>query len=61
MQSVNNTKTNDNIPWVEKYRPTEFGNIVLDNVNRILFENILKNKYFPTRNWQDNYHYQFNP
>jgi len=47
MQSVNNTKNNDNIPWVEKYRPTEFDNIVLDHVNRTLFENILKNKYFP--------------
>lgn len=47
MQSVNNTKPNDNIPWVEKYRPTQFDNIVLDNVNRTLFENILKNKYFP--------------
>jgi DNA polymerase III delta prime subunit len=41
MQSI------DNIPWVEKYRPTTFDNIVLDKMNRQVFENILKNKYFP--------------
>jgi hypothetical protein len=29
------------IPWVEKYRPTEFDNIVLDPLNRELFKNIL--------------------
>lgn len=36
-----------NIPWVEKYRPTKFDNIVLDSINRKLFENILEKKYFP--------------
>ena len=36
-----------NIPWVEKYRPTNFENIVLDSVNRKLFENILEKTYFP--------------
>jgi replication factor C subunit 3/5 len=35
------------IPWVEKYRPTNFDNIVLDPINRTLFQNILDNKYFP--------------
>lgn len=35
------------IPWVEKYRPTNFKNIVLDNYNKIIFENILKTNYFP--------------
>ena len=35
------------IPLVEKYRPTKFDNIVLDDVNRILFKNILSKKYFP--------------
>ena len=35
------------IPWVEKYRPTEFDNIVLDPLNRELFNNILKKNYFP--------------
>ena len=36
-----------NIPWVEKYRPTTFKNIVLDPINKRIFENIIKNKYFP--------------
>jgi len=40
-------KSTESIPWVEKYRPTEFENIVLDPVNRKLFENILEKKYFP--------------
>ena len=40
-------QTIENIPWVEKYRPTTFDNIVLDKSNRIVFENILKTGYFP--------------
>ena len=36
-----------NIPWVEKYRPTDFDKIVLDNINRKIFENVLSNRYFP--------------
>ena len=35
------------IPWVEKYRPTQFENIVLDPINRELFQNILDKQYFP--------------
>lgn len=35
------------IPWVEKYRPTEFDTIVLDPLNRELFNNILEKNYFP--------------
>jgi replication factor C subunit 3/5 len=38
---------NQNIPWVEKYRPTQFENIVLDPINRKIFENILNKNYFP--------------
>ena len=30
----------DNRPWVEKYRPTQFDDIVLDPLNRKLLENI---------------------
>jgi replication factor C subunit 3/5 len=37
----------NNIPWVEKYRPTEFENIVLDPTNKKIFTNILNKKYFP--------------
>lgn len=39
--------TNQNIPWIEKYRPTHFDNIVLDPMNRTLFQNILSTRYFP--------------
>jgi replication factor C subunit 3/5 len=39
--------TNQNIPWVEKYRPTQFDDIVLDNINRKMFKNILSKNYFP--------------
>jgi replication factor C subunit 3/5 len=35
------------IPWVEKYRPSKFDKIVLDPLNRTMFENILEHKYFP--------------
>ena len=36
-----------NIPWVEKYRPSQFDKIVLDPINRKLFDNIIEKKYFP--------------
>jgi replication factor C subunit 3/5 len=42
---MNNNK--QNIPWVEKYRPTQFDDIVLDPVNRTIFKNILNQNYFP--------------
>jgi DNA polymerase III delta prime subunit len=35
------------IPWVEKYRPNQFDDIVLDPINRTLFQNIISKKYFP--------------
>ena len=35
------------IPWVEKYRPQHFKDIVLDKYNKILLENIVKKEYFP--------------
>jgi DNA polymerase III delta prime subunit len=34
-------------PWVEKYRPTKFDDIVLDPLNKVIMENILKKNYFP--------------
>lgn len=34
-------------PWVEKYRPTQFENIVLDPLNRRLFQQIIDQAYFP--------------
>ena len=38
---------NKNVPWVEKYRPNQFENIVLDEKNKKLFQNILDSQYFP--------------
>lgn len=37
----------ENIPWTEKYRPSNFDNIVLDPNNKTLFMNMLDRKYFP--------------
>jgi DNA polymerase III delta prime subunit len=34
-------------PWIEKYRPTKFKEIVLNNNNKKLLENVIKNKHFP--------------
>ena len=34
-------------PWVEKYRPNTFDDIVLDPLNKQILENIIKEKYFP--------------
>ena len=35
------------IPWVEKYRPQRFDDIVLDSLNYKIFSNILNMGYFP--------------
>lgn len=37
----------DNRPWVEKYRPTRFEDIVLDPLNRKLLKNIVTQNKFP--------------
>ena len=34
-------------PWVEKYRPTSFDEIVFDPLNKKLLENIINNRSFP--------------
>lgn len=33
--------------WVEKYRPVEFDNIVLDTLNKKILKNIIECEYFP--------------
>lgn len=39
--------TTPSIPWVEKYRPSKFQDIVLDPLNRRLFQQSLDAHYFP--------------
>jgi replication factor C subunit 3/5 len=46
-QNIIENKTITNAPWVEKYRPKNFENIVLDPINRQIFSNILEKNYFP--------------
>jgi len=41
------TINKNSIPWVEKYRPNQFDNIVLSPINRKIFTNILDLQYFP--------------
>ena len=36
-----------NIPWVEKYRPTNMNEIVLDPLNNDIIQNMIKTNYFP--------------
>jgi DNA polymerase III delta prime subunit len=38
---------NDTIPWVEKYRPTSFDQIVLDEINHKILQNIVDTNRFP--------------
>ena len=37
----------ENIPWVEKYRPSSLNDIVLDELNREVLENIIETSHFP--------------
>ena len=44
--NINNIN-NINIPWMEKYRPVNFENIILDEYNKKIINNIIKNNIFP--------------
>jgi len=35
------------IPWIEKYRPTTFQGVILEPHNKLLFDNMLEQLYFP--------------
>ena len=37
----------DHVPWVEKYRPRKFDDIVLEKNNKIILNNILNGASFP--------------
>lgn len=38
---------NNNIPWVEKYRPNDFNNIILNDYNKTIFKNMIDYNIFP--------------
>tara|TARA_Y100000389_G_scaffold197651_2_gene232665 strand:- start:2 stop:943 length:942 start_codon:yes stop_codon:yes gene_type:complete len=38
---------NNNIPWVEKYRPNDFNNIILNESNKTIFKNMINYNIFP--------------
>ena len=42
-----NITYNNSIPWVEKYRPTQIENIILDPINKQILTNIIHSCYFP--------------
>ena len=42
-----NIHKNISIPWVEKYRPYNFNNIVMDSLNKEILQNILNKNHFP--------------
>lgn len=44
---MSTSESAETIPWVEKYRPTQFDDIVLDPTNREFFEKIVQNGQFP--------------
>ena len=41
------TTSNSSVPWIELYRPNKMQDIVLNPINRKLFQNILDKNYFP--------------
>lgn len=50
MSSSSNAHIQSNtgtMPWVEKYRPSCFDDIVLDQINKTILSNILTTNYFP--------------
>jgi replication factor C subunit 3/5 len=44
---TNNTNNNNGNVWVEKWRPTNFDDIVLDPLNKQILKNIINTAYFP--------------
>ena len=37
----------ENIPWIEKYRPSNFGDIVLEDINKKILNNIIETNHVP--------------
>jgi len=45
--SIRTPNSSNSIPWVEKYRPDTFDNIVLDPINKKILNNIIDTNSFP--------------
>jgi replication factor C subunit 3/5 len=45
--TATNATINKSTPWVEKYRPTNFNDIVLDPLNKLMMRNIIATGHFP--------------
>jgi len=44
---MNINKINNYVPWMEKYRPDKFNDIVLDPLNKQILKNVIETSYFP--------------
>jgi len=47
LTNLNINTENESIPWIEKFRPSEFEHIVLDPLNKEILRNIINTSYFP--------------
>jgi len=47
LNNLNINTENESIPWIEKFRPSEFEHIVLDPLNKEILQNIINTSYFP--------------
>lgn len=47
LTNLNINTENESIPWIEKFRPSEFEHIVLDPLNKEILQNIINTSYFP--------------
>ena len=45
--NTNNLEFTSHFPWMEKYRPSHFEEIVLDPLNKKILKNIIDKSYFP--------------
>ena len=46
MSLANVNSENESIPWIEKFRPSDFEDIVLDPLNKEILQNIINTSYF---------------
>jgi DNA polymerase III delta prime subunit len=44
---MNINNINNYVPWMEKYRPDNFNDIVLDPLNKQILKNVIETSYFP--------------